>query len=49
MALIHVGCEMKTAGEREGLMKNSTVQKRCEVRRKMERKGKQEIRVQMGA
>lgn len=30
-------------------MKNSTVQKRCEVRCKMEEKGKQEIRVQMGS
>lgn len=32
-------------------MKNSTVQKRCEVRCKMEveDKGKQEIRVQMGS
>lgn len=29
-------------------MENSTVQKRCEVRCKMEQKGKQKIRVQMG-
>lgn len=47
-AMIHVGCDMKTTGERERLMKNSTVQKGCEVRCKMEQKGKQEIRVQMG-
>lgn len=40
MALIHAGCDMKTTGERERLMKNSPVQKRCEVRRKMEQKKK---------
>ena len=48
MAMGHVGCDMETTGEREGLLKNSRVQKRCEVRCKMEQKGKQEIRVEMG-